>query len=98
MLTWQGRLEEAEPWIQQAERALRAEAEPTTALGIRFVRGLLELARGRDADALTAFRAAERLGGQLAAPNPIVTAMRARAYAPAAQALAPQQVLAGGHS
>ena len=28
VLTWQGRLEEAEPWVQRAERGLRAEAEP----------------------------------------------------------------------
>src|SRR5262249_37283347 len=28
VLIWQGRLEEAEPWIQRAERTLRAEAEP----------------------------------------------------------------------
>src|SRR5215469_1634876 len=27
-LEWQGRLAEAEPWIQHAERTLRAEAEP----------------------------------------------------------------------
>ena len=33
------------------------------------VRGQLELARGRDADALAAWRAAERLSGHLAAPH-----------------------------
>src|SRR5262249_39713434 len=31
-LTWQGRLEEAEPWIQRAERAVRAEADPAAGL------------------------------------------------------------------
>ncbi len=40
---------------------------------VHSVRGLLELARGRDADALAAFRAAERLGGLLVAPHYLVT-------------------------
>jgi LuxR family maltose regulon positive regulatory protein len=69
VLIWQGRLEEAEPWIQIAERTLRAEAEPAVGLLIRSHRGLLELARGRDADALAAFQAADRLAGRLAEPN-----------------------------
>jgi len=69
VLIWQGRLEEAEPWIQRAERTLRAEAEPAAGLVIRSHRGLLELARGRDADALAAFQAADRLAGRLAEPN-----------------------------
>jgi ATP/maltotriose-dependent transcriptional regulator MalT len=63
------RLEEAEGWIRRAERTVRPEAEPAAALLVRFIRGLLELARGRDADALAALRAAERLAGHLAAPH-----------------------------
>jgi LuxR family maltose regulon positive regulatory protein len=69
VLIWQGRLEEAEPWIQRAERTLRAEAEPAVGLVIRSHRGLLELARGRDADALAAFQGADRLAGRLAEPS-----------------------------
>jgi LuxR family transcriptional regulator, maltose regulon positive regulatory protein len=76
VLAWQGRPEEAEPVLQQAERALRAEAEPTAGLGIYYVRGVLELARGRDADALAAFQAADRLAGRLAEPSLMVTANR----------------------
>src|SRR6516165_9910295 len=76
VLTWQGRLEEAEPWIQRAERALRAEAEPTVGLLIRMIRGVLELARGRDADALAAFQAADRLAGRLAKPSYMVPVNR----------------------
>jgi LuxR family maltose regulon positive regulatory protein len=72
MLAWQGRLEEAEPWIQRAERTLRAEAEPAQGLAIHFRRGQLELARNRNADALTAFQAADRLAGRLAEPNEMV--------------------------
>jgi LuxR family transcriptional regulator, maltose regulon positive regulatory protein len=78
VLIWQGRLEEAEPWIQRAERTLRTEAEPAAGLLIRVHRGLLELARGRDADALAAFQAADQLAGRLAEPNPLV--LRNRSY------------------
>ena len=77
MLTWQGRLDEAEPWVQRAERTLTAEAQPATGHVIRYLRGLLELARGRDADALAAFRGAEPLARRLAAPH--YTVPRARA-------------------
>jgi LuxR family maltose regulon positive regulatory protein len=77
-LTGQGRLEEAEPWVQRAERTVRADAEPAVAVTVHSVRGLLELVRGRDADALAAFRAAERLAGRLAAPHYLVPQARAR--------------------
>jgi len=72
VLTGQGRFEEAEPWIQRAERTLRAEVEPAQAVGVRLVRGLLEFGRGRDADALAAFQAADRLAGRLAEPSMLV--------------------------
>jgi LuxR family maltose regulon positive regulatory protein len=67
VLAWQGRLDEAEAWLQRAERTVRAEADPAAAMGVQYFRGVLELGRGRDADALAAFRAAERL----AAPYPL---------------------------
>jgi len=76
-LVWQARLEEAEPWIQRAERTVRAEAEPAVGLAIHHVRGWFELARGRDADALAAFQAADRLAGRLAKPNLMVLPNRA---------------------
>jgi LuxR family transcriptional regulator, maltose regulon positive regulatory protein len=72
LLVRQGRLEEAEPWIQRAERTLRAEAEPAVGLAIHSQRGLLELARGQDADALASFQAADRLAGRLAEPSLMV--------------------------
>jgi LuxR family transcriptional regulator, maltose regulon positive regulatory protein len=77
ILTWQGRLDEAELWVQRAERTLTADAQPATGHVIRYIRGLLELARGRDADALAAFQAAEPLARRLAAPH--YTVPRARA-------------------
>jgi LuxR family transcriptional regulator, maltose regulon positive regulatory protein len=76
-LTGQGQLEEAESWVQRAERTVRAEAEPAAGVRFHYHRGLLELARGRDADALAAFRAAERQAGRLAAPHYLVPAVRA---------------------
>jgi LuxR family maltose regulon positive regulatory protein len=72
ILVWQGRPEEAEPWMQRAERTLMAEAEPADALTIHGIRGLLELARGRDADALAVFQAANLLAVRLAEPNLMV--------------------------
>jgi LuxR family maltose regulon positive regulatory protein len=67
-LAWRGRLEEASPWVHRAERTLRAETDPAAGVGIYYVRGVLELGRGRDADALAALRALERLAGHLAEP------------------------------
>jgi LuxR family transcriptional regulator, maltose regulon positive regulatory protein len=75
-LVWRGRLAEAEPWIQRAERASRAEAEPAAALGLRYVRAHFELASGRPEDALAAFRAAERQAARLVGPHPLATQVR----------------------
>src|SRR5262249_29688958 len=77
MLAWQMRPGEAGLWVQRAERVLRAETEPGAVLGMRYTRGVLELAHGRDADALAAFQAAERLAGRLAAPHMLLTPARA---------------------
>ncbi|HEX3191682.1 MAG TPA: LuxR C-terminal-related transcriptional regulator [Streptosporangiaceae bacterium] len=74
VLTWQGRTEEAEPWVHDAERTVRADAEPAAALGVYLFRGVLELAQGRDSDAVAAFRATERLARFLAAPHLLATA------------------------
>jgi LuxR family transcriptional regulator, maltose regulon positive regulatory protein len=72
-LAWQGRLDEAEAWVQRAERTIRAEANPAVGMGCQYVRGQFELGRGRVADALAAFRAAERLAG----PHPLARPLRA---------------------
>jgi len=73
----QGRPEDGEAWTQRAERIVTAEAEPAARLAVHYVRGRLELGRGRDADALAAFRAAERLAGRLDAPNLLLARARA---------------------
>jgi LuxR family transcriptional regulator, maltose regulon positive regulatory protein len=68
-LAWQGRPEEAEPWIQRAEHTVRPEAEPATTILVYSVRGQLEMTRGHDHEAVASFQAAERLSGYLAAPH-----------------------------
>ena len=77
-LFWQGQLDEAESWLSRAEHALRADVEPAAGILLRIVRGKLDLARGRDADALAAFLAAMPLADLLATPDPLVARMRAR--------------------
>jgi LuxR family transcriptional regulator, maltose regulon positive regulatory protein len=76
-LAWQGRLEEAAPWVQRAERALRAQTEPAVGAGVYYVRGVLELGRGRDADALAALQAAEGLARRPAEPPYFLVQVRA---------------------
>jgi LuxR family transcriptional regulator, maltose regulon positive regulatory protein len=77
-LAGQGRADEAEPWIQQAERTLTAEAQPAQFLAIRYDRGVLEQARGRDAAALAAFEAVEPLARRLASPHLVIPRARAQ--------------------
>ena len=69
VLAWQGRVEEAEPWVERAERTVRMETELAAGMAVRHVRGVLDLVRGRYQDALAAFRAAEQLAGNLTAPH-----------------------------
>ncbi|MGH9108951.1 MAG: LuxR C-terminal-related transcriptional regulator [Acidimicrobiales bacterium] len=76
-LAWQGRLEEAEPWVGRAERTLRPEAEPAAVASTRFVRGVLELARGHNAQALGAFQAGEALAARLLALPEVLHPTRA---------------------
>jgi LuxR family maltose regulon positive regulatory protein len=78
LLAGQGRPDEAEPWIQEAERSLTAEAQPAQFLAIRYDRGVLEQARGRDAAALAAFEAVEPLARRLASPHLIIPRARAQ--------------------
>jgi LuxR family transcriptional regulator, maltose regulon positive regulatory protein len=78
VLLYQGRLAEAEPWLERAERTLRTEVEPAAGMSVRYTRAVLELARGRYQEALTAFQAAETLAATLAMPHATVTSMRSR--------------------
>ena len=78
VMLYQGRLDEAEPWLERAERTLRAEAEPVAGMSLRYARAVLELARGRYQEALAAFRDAEKLAVTLVRPHTSATSMRSR--------------------
>jgi LuxR family maltose regulon positive regulatory protein len=77
VLVWQGRPNEAEPWVQRAERTLTADTQPVAVLGIRYLRGTLELERDRNAAALAALEAGEALARRLAGPHYLVARTRA---------------------
>jgi LuxR family transcriptional regulator, maltose regulon positive regulatory protein len=78
LLTWQARLEEAEPLLQSAERALGDEAaQPAASASIRFVRGAFEMMRNRDWEALAAFQAADLLARRLDSPHYLIPWIRA---------------------
>ena len=78
VLLYQGRLADAEPWLEHAERTLRTEVEPAAGMSLRYARAVLEMARGRYAQALAGFGAADKLAAELVRPHAIVTSMRAR--------------------
>ena len=73
----QGRLEQATSWLDRAERAARPEVQPAEGIMAQHARGALELACGREHEALAAFRAAERLAGRLVTPHPLARRSRA---------------------
>ena len=74
----QGRLEEAGRALDQAERTIRTEAEPTAGMRLHYGRGMLEFVSGRHDAALRAFQTDERLSGSLRAPHTL--AMRLRSH------------------
>jgi LuxR family transcriptional regulator, maltose regulon positive regulatory protein len=73
----QGRLAEGERWLGHAARTLRPDVEPAVGMHLHYARGGLEMARGRHADAIAAFRAAGRLAETLITPHTLATPMRA---------------------
>jgi LuxR family maltose regulon positive regulatory protein len=77
VLVWQGQPDEAEPWVQRAERTLTADTQPAAVLGVLIIRGTLELERDRDAAALAALKAGEPLARRLGGPHYLVARIRA---------------------
>jgi LuxR family transcriptional regulator, maltose regulon positive regulatory protein len=73
----QGRLENADPLLARAERTLRPHDRPAAGALLHTIRGVLEMARGRDEPALAAFRSCERVATRLRAPEVFVTRVRA---------------------
>jgi LuxR family transcriptional regulator, maltose regulon positive regulatory protein len=76
VLVWQGRPDEAEPWVERAERTLTAEAQPAAVLRTRTLRGMIELARDRNAAAVAALEAGELPARLLPAGNFMVARNR----------------------
>ena len=76
-MVWRGRLREAEPWLDLAERVLERDTQPSPALMLYATRGLLAFARGRHAEAAAAYRDAERMEGLLVMPHMFTTRAQA---------------------
>ncbi len=76
MLVWQGQPDEAETWVQRTERTLTAETHPAAVLMNRMLRGMVELARDRDAAAVAALEAGELLAQRVPVGNFIVARVR----------------------
>jgi LuxR family maltose regulon positive regulatory protein len=72
----QGRLEEAEGALGQAERTLRSEVEPAAGMRLHYGRGMLEFVSGRPDAALGAFRTAERLAERLVTEHTLARRLR----------------------
>jgi LuxR family maltose regulon positive regulatory protein len=77
VLSGQGRLAEAEPWLDRARQAMRADVHPADGVSLHYACSLLAMARGRHADALADLRAGDRLAGTLVTPHALVRSMRA---------------------
>lgn len=65
---WRGQLEEAESWLDLAQRVLGHDTQPTASM-LHATRGLLAFARGRHAEAAAAYREAGRMERLLVMPH-----------------------------
>ncbi len=65
----EGRFAEAQYWLDRAERALRPDLDPATALLVHFARGLQHVGQGRLEQALVALCAAEQCQAKLLTPH-----------------------------
>ncbi|MGH2926659.1 MAG: AAA family ATPase [Solirubrobacteraceae bacterium] len=75
---WRGQLAAAEGWLDRAQRVLEHVTQPTAALMLYATRALLEGARGRHAEAVAAYRDAERMEGLLVMPHMFATRVQAQ--------------------
>ncbi|HEX6519381.1 MAG TPA: LuxR C-terminal-related transcriptional regulator [Streptosporangiaceae bacterium] len=76
-LTGQGRLVEAEPWLDRAGLTLQSGTHPGIEMNLCHARGLLEMARGRHREALAELQAADRLADRLITPDTLTRPIRA---------------------
>ena len=72
----QGRLDDAERALGQAERIIRTEVEPAAGMRLHYGRGMLEFVSGRPDAAVRAFEAAERLATPLITPHTLAPRLR----------------------
>lgn len=72
-----GQLDEAEASLQCAERVLPERTQPTWSTGFRYMGGILQQARGHDAEALAVFESAEPLLRRLPSQHYLVPWMHA---------------------
>ncbi|TDW21912.1 LuxR C-terminal-related transcriptional regulator [Kribbella kalugense] len=61
ILSWTGDYDQAELWLQRAQRATQGGTEPGLRLVIHLAAAILQAARGRDHEALAEFDAAQRV-------------------------------------
>jgi LuxR family maltose regulon positive regulatory protein len=73
---WRGRVEEAEHWLDLGESGLAQEASAAPGLILCACRQLLQIIRGRPAQAMTHLRAAERMEMSLVVPHQWTLRMR----------------------
>jgi LuxR family maltose regulon positive regulatory protein len=72
----QGRIEDAERALGQAERTVLTGVEPAAGMRLHYGRGMLEFVSGRHDTALSAFLAAERLTKSLVEPHTLAPRLR----------------------
>ena len=77
-LAWLGRFDEAERWLEGAERALHPEGDPGTELALCHAQGLLYSGQGRLEHALAAFRSAEKMQTMLIGEHALTIDLRMR--------------------
>ena len=77
-LAWLGRFDEAERWVERAERVLRSDGDPGTELALCHARGLLYSGQGRLEQALAAFRQAEKMQAMLVGEHALAVDLRLR--------------------
>ena len=73
---WQGRFDDAQPWLDRAEQALRPNAEPAKELVVFYSRGIQRLGQGHLAMAVAAFVEAQRLQSLMVTPDPLAIQAR----------------------
>jgi LuxR family maltose regulon positive regulatory protein len=72
----QGRFDEAQPWLDRAQQALRPNPEPTKELLVRYAQGIQRFGQGRLAEASALFAETQRLQSFLVDPDPLAISAR----------------------